>query len=118
MGGRIRLRRTLLGLSQTALGARIGLTFQQVQKYEGGANRVSASMLYHIAEALDVPMSFFFDDMGEGGGARAGTGLDEPLSRRESLELMRNYGALPDPLRRDVSALIRTMAQCKGCPEG
>ena len=57
VGGRIRLRRTLMGLSQTGLGEVIGLTFQQVQKYERGANRVSASMLYRIAEALDVPVA-------------------------------------------------------------
>ncbi len=63
VGKRIRLRRTLLGLSQEKLGEALGVTFQQIQKYERGANRVGASRLYDIATALDVPISFFFDDM-------------------------------------------------------
>ena len=63
VGTRMRLRRTLLGLSQEKLGAAIGLTFQQVQKYERGANRISASRLFDLARILDVPVSFFFDDM-------------------------------------------------------
>lgn len=63
VGGRVRLRRTLLGLSQEKLGEAVGVTFQQVQKYERGANRVSASMLWKVAQALDVPISFFFDGL-------------------------------------------------------
>ncbi|WP_331000078.1 helix-turn-helix domain-containing protein [Acetobacter garciniae] len=63
VGKRIRLRRTLLGLSQEKLGEALGVTFQQIQKYERGANRVGASRLYDIATVLDVPISFFFDDM-------------------------------------------------------
>ena len=63
VGKRIRLRRTLLGLSQEKLGEALGVTFQQIQKYERGTNRVGASRLYDIATALDVPISFFFDDM-------------------------------------------------------
>ena len=63
VGARIRLRRTLLGLSQSALGERIGgITFQQVQKYEKGTNRMSASRLWLASQALEVPISFFFDD--------------------------------------------------------
>src|SRR5512145_297854 len=79
VGGRLRLRRTLMGLSQTDLAKSVGLTFQQVQKYESGANRVSASRLYHISESLDVPVSFFFDDMPrEGGLAEAPRPAFEP----------------------------------------
>ena len=72
VGGRVRLRRTLLGMSQEKLGEALGLTFQQVQKYERGVNRIGASRLFDIARVLDVPIGFFFDDMpdGVGGGSR------------------------------------------------
>src|SRR5271168_979573 len=63
VGSRIRLRRTLMGMSQERLGESLGLTFQQVQKYERGVNRVGASRLYDLSRVLDVPISFFFDDM-------------------------------------------------------
>jgi transcriptional regulator with XRE-family HTH domain len=63
VGARIRLRRTLLGISQVALAEAIGLTFQQVQKYEKGVNRVSSSRLYDLAGILDVPLAYFFDEM-------------------------------------------------------
>src|SRR5689334_5684014 len=62
VGARLRLRRTMLGLSQEKLGEAIGLTFQQVQKYERGANRIGASRLYELSRVLDVPVSFFFDN--------------------------------------------------------
>src|ERR687894_1039497 len=62
VGARLRLRRNMLGLSQEKLGEAIGLTFQQVQKYERGANRIGASRLYELSRALDVPVSFFFGD--------------------------------------------------------
>eukprot|EP01035_Chromulina_nebulosa_P063261 gene63261-86543_t len=76
VGSRIRLRRTLMGLSQERLGEALGLTFQQVQKYERGVNRVGASRLFDLSRVLDVPISFFFDDLPEplgdaGGGASA-----------------------------------------------
>src|SRR5271167_5248440 len=63
VGSRIRLRRTLMGMSQERLGEALGLTFQQVQKYERGVNRVGASRLFDLSRVLDVPISFFFDDM-------------------------------------------------------
>jgi len=63
VGSRIRLRRTLLGMSQERLGEALGLTFQQVQKYERGVNRVGESRLFDLSRVLDVPISFFFDDM-------------------------------------------------------
>src|SRR3954468_18861513 len=66
VGSRIRLRRTLLGMSQERLGEALGLTFQQVQKYERGVNRVGASRLFDLSRVLDVPISFFFDDMPDG----------------------------------------------------
>src|SRR3954463_9950619 len=74
VGGRVRLRRTLLGMSQEKLGDALGLTFQQVQKYERGVNRIGASRLFDLSRVLDVPIGFFFDDMpdalGGGGGGR------------------------------------------------
>src|SRR4028119_2048480 len=73
VGGRVRLRRTLMGMSQERLGEALGLTFQQVQKYERGVNRIGASRLFDLARVLDVPIGFFFDDMpgGAGGGTSA-----------------------------------------------
>ena len=86
VGGRIRLRRTLLQMSQERLGDALGLTFQQVQKYERGANRVGASRLFNLSRVLDVPVSFFFDDMptsyGTGGGTRMP--MPQPQCRRRS----------------------------------
>lgn len=116
VGARLRLRRTLMGMSQTELAKAVGLTFQQVQKYESGANRISASRLYHIAEALDVPVSFFFDDLPR---ANAITGLCEgpapsllpPDSGREGLEMMRNFRSIgDDQIRRGVYDLTKLLA--------
>src|ERR1700744_4827409 len=85
VGTRIRLRRTLLGMSQERLGEALGLTFQQVQKYERGVNRVGASRLFDLSRVLDVPISFFFDDMPDSlsatfgsPAARRATGVTEP----------------------------------------
>lgn len=110
VGSRVKLRRVLIGLSQGQLGEAIGLTFQQIQKYERGGNRISASMLHHIAEVLDVPVSFFFDDMPEGQRLSAAQ-PDDTMTRQESVELIRHYYALPEAVRRQVSALLRAMAQ-------
>ena len=63
VGSRVRLRRTLLGLSQEKLGEAVGLTFQQIQKYERGANRIGASRMYDLAHVLDVPVAFFFEEI-------------------------------------------------------
>jgi len=123
VGSRVRLRRTLLGLSQEKLAAAIGLTFQQVQKYERGANRIGASRLYELSRVLDVPVSFFFDDMpAEISGrqtARAGGLSDAPqapfeadtLARRETLELVRAYYRITDAqVRKKVADLVKTIA--------
>ena len=125
VGSRIRLRRTLLGMSQERLGDSLGLTFQQVQKYERGVNRVGASRLFDLSRVLDVPISFFFDDMPDSlaatfGGAparRAGGSQDaadpfgdDTLSRRETLELVRAYYRITDPsVRKRVFDLIKSM---------
>lgn len=116
VGARVRLRRTLLGMSQERLGEALGLTFQQVQKYERGANRVGASRLFELAKALGVPVSYFFDDMSEEGGAgpsTAPTGQtdEDPMRRRETVELVRTYYRIPDETaRRRLYELMRSIA--------
>ncbi len=125
VGSRIRLRRTLLGMSQERLGEALGLTFQQVQKYERGVNRVGASRLFDLSRVLDVPISFFFDDMPESlastygsNTSRRATGFsemqdgftDDALNRRETLELVRAYYRITDPaVRKRVFDLIKSM---------
>ena len=107
VGSRVRMRRTLLGMSQEKLGDALGLTFQQVQKYERGANRVGASRLFEISRVLDVPVSFFFEEMsdetaaldqGQRGAAEASEEFErDPLTKRETLELVRAYYRITDP---------------------
>ncbi len=77
LGARLRLRRLMLGLSQEALGAKLALTFQQVQKYEKGANRISASRLYELAHVLDVPVSYFYEGLDDEGNPAEYEGLQE-----------------------------------------
>lgn len=125
VGSRVRLRRTLLGMSQERLGEALGLTFQQVQKYERGVNRVGASRLFDLSRVLDVPISFFFDDMPDSLASSVGQPLsrratgysdasdgfgDDTLSRRETLELVRAYYRITDPaVRKRVFDLIKSM---------
>ena len=107
VGARLRQRRRLLGMSQTTLGDAIGLTFQQVQKYERGTNRISASRLFDLARLLDVPIEYFFGDMpAEVVGSLAGkkrSKAKEPvkydldsMAKRETLELVRAYYKIED----------------------
>jgi len=124
VGSRVRLRRTLLGMSQERLGEALGLTFQQVQKYERGVNRIGASRLFDLSRVLDVPISFFFDDLpssvgGSQGFANRVAGFaeaqegfgDDTLHRRETLELVRAYYRIQDPaVRRRVFDLIKTLS--------
>ena len=122
-----------MGMSQERLGEALGLTFQQVQKYERGVNRVGASRLFDLSRVLDVPISFFFDDMPEplaglhGGGYSSsrvaggfaenqdGFGTDEMLNRRETLELVRAYYRINEPsVRKRVFDLIKSMGPTEG----
>ncbi len=107
VGARVRIRRTLLGLSQTNLGDAIGLTFQQVQKYERGTNRMGSSRLYDVARILDVPVRYFFEEMPAEVAAnspaqrrRTAKGPPDnkfdPLVKRETLELVRAYYKISD----------------------
>jgi transcriptional regulator with XRE-family HTH domain len=134
VGGRMRLRRAMMGLSQERLADALGLTFQQVQKYERGVNRVSASRLFDLARILEVPISFFFDDMSDAMTSRvgrlpngfqprlasgfaeqqAGFGSDpeqEPSQKhRETLELSRAFQRIRDEnVRRRVIELIKAV---------
>ena len=115
VGGRLRLRRTVLGISQTTLADRIGISFQQVQKYERGSNRISASRLCQFAQVLDVPVVYFFDGLG-GKGLRTATPAesDSHLLRRETLQLVRAYYRIPDPaIRKALYDFVVTAAQNK-----
>lgn len=122
VGSRVRLRRTLLGMSQERLGEAVGLTFQQIQKYERGANRIGASRLFEFSRILDVPVSFFFDDMPENNRTHERVnawGITEqpqaameqdPLTRRETLELVRAYYRIADPqVRRRLFELAKSL---------
>ena len=110
VGQRIRLRRTLLGFSQEKLGECLALTFQQIQKYERGSNRVGASRLWDLARALDVEVGYFFEEMSEeysklSPGQIRGTQAEadgvpfekDPMCRRETMELARAYYSIKDP---------------------
>ena len=108
VGARVRVRRTLLGMSQEKLGEAIGLTFQQVQKYERGANRIGSSRLFDLSRVLDVPIAFFFDEMPADvaasspaqsrGMAEEPVGYElDPMAKRETLELVRAYYKITDP---------------------
>ena len=125
VGKRVRLRRTLLGMSQEQLGTELNITFQQVQKYERGANRISASRLWDIGQILDVPINYFFDDMTENTMqssprriSRGGDIVDltdeqikDPMARRETLELVRTYYSIEKPLvRKRISEMVKSIA--------
>lgn len=117
VGGRIRLRRNMLGMSQERLGESLGITFQQIQKYEKGTNRVGASRLQAIASILEVPVAFFFEDA-PGGGVSPGlseenstTYVVDFLSSTEGLQLNRAFVRIADPkVRRKIIDLVRTLA--------
>src|SRR5277367_3862502 len=109
VGSRVRLRRNMLGLSQEKLGEAIGLTFQQVQKYERGANRIGASRLMELSQKLGVPVAFFFDETDPVHAPPVPTGFEEtpqegfdsdPLRRREAVELIGAYYAIDDTATR------------------
>ena len=105
VGERIRLRRTLLGMSQEKLGEALGLTFQQVQKYERGANRVSASTLYRLCVALDVPVSFFFDDLDNPSPSSESADL-----RRKDLEMARLFALASPEVKEAIHKLLKAVA--------
>jgi transcriptional regulator with XRE-family HTH domain len=128
VGKRLRLRRTLLGMSQEKLGELLGLTFQQVQKYERGVNRIGSSRLFELGQILDVPISFFFDDLPGSANAQPGMAMglaeesvafehedaDLPLDKRETLELVRAYYRISDPaVRKRLFELAKALGNLR-----
>lgn len=119
VGMRVRQRRTMLGLSQTELGKMLGVTFQQIQKNESGANRIGSSRLFDLSRALDVPIQHFFDEMSSeiaataSGEKHIAPRLDverDPMLKRETLELVRAYYRIRSPsVRRQVYSLAKTL---------
>jgi len=125
VGSRVRARRVGLRISQTKLGDAIGVTFQQVQKYENGTNRIGASNLFKISKTLSVDVAFFFEGLGEDEeAAKELAGLSEgsqakfdvdPMSSREAIELMHNYFLVKDEnVRKKLSQFVKTLAQTNG----
>lgn len=116
VGKRIRHRRWMVGMTQQQLGENVGIKFQQIQKYETGMNRVSASRLWDIAAALEVPVSFFFEGIGDEGTPKIealmqGTvGRGDLLADKEALELVRSYYAIPEQQRRKLFDLARVLS--------
>ncbi|MDG2034099.1 MAG: helix-turn-helix transcriptional regulator, partial [Rhodospirillales bacterium] len=124
VGGRVRLRRALLGLSQEKLAEAVGLTFQQIQKYERGANRIGASRMYDLSQVLDVPVSYFYDDMqedvkdrnavGETGASEDVACDKDSLTRRETFELVRAYYKVSNSsVRKRVFELVKSLAKVR-----
>lgn len=112
VGKRIRHRRWLVGMTQQQLAESVGIKFQQIQKYETGANRVSASRLWDIADSLDVDVSFFFEGLeGEGKTRPAAEGVPpDLLGDKEALDLVRSYYAIPENQRRRLFDLARVLS--------
>jgi len=110
VGRRIKMRRRELGLSQSALGDAINLTFQQVQKYEKGANRVAAGRLQHIAKILKVPVSFFFDELG--GSSGGGSEISAMLDSAYGLRVLKAFSKIQDrSLQRSTVELMEKLAE-------
>jgi transcriptional regulator with XRE-family HTH domain len=126
VGARMRQRRALLGMSQTNLGSAVGLTFQQIQKYERGSNRIGASRLFEFSKVLDVPVSLFFEEMPSNalaGRPMSGRGKKDlgeaatpfehekdPLAKRETLELVRAYYKIREPrVRKRIFEMVKAV---------
>ena len=132
VGNRVRFRRLFLGMSQSKLARELGLTFQQIQKYERGLNRISASRLYDLTRVLDVPVSFFFDDMPEGlrrndaargidreTGSPEQHGVTDPMSHRATVDLVRAYYKISDPgVRKRIYEMTKALAAKYDDPAG
>jgi transcriptional regulator with XRE-family HTH domain len=129
VGQRLRVRRSLLGLSQEKLGEAIGLTFQQIQKYEKGTNRISAGRLFQFSKILEVPISFFYENVGVdveklmkshgfSDNQQEEFANENLMQSRETLELLRIYYSIPDPaMRKDIVRFMKSMAERAGASE-
>ncbi|MDQ1154683.1 helix-turn-helix transcriptional regulator [Brevundimonas sp. SORGH_AS_0993] len=108
LGKRLRRRRRLLGLTQQQVAVRIGVRFQQIQKYECGANRLSAARLWELAEALEIPVSYFYEGVTEALERNEGAG-GEVFSRKETLDLIHAYYQLGERPRRRLLDLAKSL---------
>ncbi len=125
VGARVRLRRNLLGLTLQTLAKAVGVTYQQLQKYEWGVNRIGASRLFNLSQVLDVPVSFFFEDLSPAaagaGRKRRARGFSEApaaaidfdvLSNRETIKLIRAYSRITNPrIRKRVLDLLEAVGK-------
>lgn len=122
VGQRLKVRRSLLGLSQEKLAEAIGVTFQQIQKYEQGMNRISAGRLYQIAKVLQVPIVYFFENISTSADTIKALGLsdnkqesflsEDLMQNKETIELVSIYYSIKDPkMRKDIIKFIKSMAQ-------
>ncbi len=127
VGARLRQRRTLLGMTQTNLSDAIGVSFQQMQKYEKDTNRISASRLFDLSRVLDVPIQFFFDDMpaavaassptlGRGRAKKPPRYEPDPMAKRETLELVRAYYKITEPEIRKACSWRARLPAMPSCP--
>ncbi|HBR67884.1 MAG TPA: transcriptional regulator [Rhodospirillaceae bacterium] len=123
VGQRLRLRRSLQGMSQEKLAGIVNITFQQIQKYERGMNRISASRLYQFSKALDVPISYFYDQFGTATGSIGNApgfsdtaqeefgGAEDIMKSKETISLIKSYYAIKDPeKRKSIVRFIKSMA--------
>ena len=121
IGSRLRLRRLAMGFSQETLARALGITFQQIQKYERGTNRIFASRLFHLARVLRVPVSYFFQGLSPEGAAPPGAetaappaeeGIQDLLGRSDTLKLIQAYNRISDPIvRRQIYALVKSVGE-------
>lgn len=117
LGERVRRRRLELGMSQEHLADVLGVTFQQVQKYEKGVNRIAASRLFDVAAALDMPVAHFFEGLSKGGGKRteanaATAGFERVLATPEGIQLMKSFASISSlKLRRRVVELVKALSE-------
>lgn len=110
VGQRVRQRRVLFGMSQTELANAIGLTFQQLQKYEKGVNRISASKLWQISQVLEAPVQWFFKEFSESK-EKGNVCRESSHIKRETLELVRNYVAAPPDVQQKFLSLVKSIAK-------
>lgn len=122
VGQRLRVRRSLLGMSQEKLAEAIGLTFQQIQKYERGVNRISAGRLFQFSKILEVPINYFYDNVGVSADASIDPALglsdnaqepfegEDVMQKKETLDLVRIYYSVDETKRKEVLRFIRMMA--------
>ena len=110
VGKRVRHRRWMVGMTQQQLAEKVGIKFQQIQKYETGTNRISASRMWDIAATMEVPVSFFFEGL-DGQAPDTGEARGDILTDKEALELLRAYYAIPENQRRRLFDLARVLSE-------